>query len=205
MPYTYLLGWSIQGKYYYGVRYSKGCDITEIGNTYFSSSKYVKQFIAENGLPNIVEVRKVFNTKESAILWEHKVLRRLKVIKDTKWINRTDNKAINGDAAAYSKASKKKWDDTAYAKKVSSGVKNKWLDKEWADKRNRTAKETWALKRKNDAMPKIVRTEEQKERYRAAALRRWESKEKRQQQSIAVSKSWLVRDKAAKNISKLPH
>jgi hypothetical protein len=95
MAYTYLIGWSHHNKWYYGVRYSKNCEIGDIWKTYFTSSKYVKKFREQFGEPDIVEIRKIFKNKQEALIWETKVLTRLKVIRDDKWLNQTTNKAID--------------------------------------------------------------------------------------------------------------
>lgn len=94
MFYTYLLGWSQHKKYYYGVRYSKHAKTEDVGLTYFSSSKYVKNFINEFGVPDIIDIRKVFNTKERALAWEGKVLKRMSVVSDERFINRWDNNMV---------------------------------------------------------------------------------------------------------------
>lgn len=94
MFYTYLLGWSKHNKFYYGVRYSKDADPSELWCKYKTSSKHVKNFAKKNGDPDIVQVRKTFELKEAAIDWENKVLKRMKVVQDTRFLNATDNKAI---------------------------------------------------------------------------------------------------------------
>lgn len=94
MYYTYLVGWKPQDRWYYGVRYSKHSDPIDLFRTYFTSSKYVKDFIDLHGRPDIVLIRKTFIDKQKAINWEHKVLRRLHVTKSERWLNQTDNKAI---------------------------------------------------------------------------------------------------------------
>lgn len=54
IPYTYLIGWSNQNKWYYGVRTAKNCHPGDLWTTYFTSSKYVKQFITQYGEPDII-------------------------------------------------------------------------------------------------------------------------------------------------------
>jgi hypothetical protein len=90
-PYTYLIGWSSANKWYYGVRYSKGCDPSELWKTYFTSSNHVKKFRQINGDPDIIQIRKTFNCVNKARIWEHKVLKRLNVISKENFINKTDN------------------------------------------------------------------------------------------------------------------
>jgi len=93
-PYTYLIGWPEHNLWYYGVRYANNCNPSEFWVNYKTSSKHVKDFIAEYGDPSIKQIRKVFNNRDKARLWENKVLKRLKVINESKWLNKTDNKSI---------------------------------------------------------------------------------------------------------------
>jgi hypothetical protein len=87
MYYTYLIGWSSLDKYYYGVRFSKYSFVGDIWKTYFTSSKIVTKFREEHGEPDIIQVRKIFNNKRKAILWESSVLRRLNVRNNERWLN----------------------------------------------------------------------------------------------------------------------
>lgn len=106
-PYTYLVKNTQTNQVYYGCRYAKGCNPSEFWVTYFSSSKYVKELIEQYGKESFVfEIRKTFTSVANARLWEHKVLRRMKVVKDNRFINKTDNKSISPDSA--SKAQKGK-------------------------------------------------------------------------------------------------
>ena len=89
-PYTYLIGWTTQHKFYYGVRYAKNCSPTELWNKYFTSSKEVAAMKTIYGDPDIIQIRKVFLTKEHARLWENKVLRRLKVVSREDFLNKND-------------------------------------------------------------------------------------------------------------------
>lgn len=52
-----------------------------------------------NGLPDIIQIRKIFKNSKDARLWEHKALRRLKVVTNDKWINKTDNISIDPQQA----------------------------------------------------------------------------------------------------------
>ena len=89
-PYTYLIGWSNHNKWYYGVRYAQNCNPQDLWKTYFTSSKHVKKLREEYGEPDVIEVRKIFDSKEAAILWEEKVLRKMDVRNAEKWINKND-------------------------------------------------------------------------------------------------------------------
>lgn len=87
LPYTYRIGWSNLNKHYYGVRYANDCSPEDFWIKYFTSSKTVHYYREIHGEPDIIEIRKIFNTKEQAIIWEHRVLKKLKVIKNDRWIN----------------------------------------------------------------------------------------------------------------------
>lgn len=101
MPYTYLIGWSQEDKWYYGVRFSEKSSPDDLWKTYFTSSKYVHQFVEMHGAPDIIEIRKTFSDSDSARQWESKVLRRLDVIHNDKWLNRTNNIAIRNGCRVY--------------------------------------------------------------------------------------------------------
>ena len=89
-PYTYLIGWSAQQKYYYGVRYSLNCNPTDLWVKYFTSSPTVKAMRLIYGEPDVLQIRKIFFNKQSARLWETKVLRRMKVIRKEEFLNKND-------------------------------------------------------------------------------------------------------------------
>ena len=88
MAYTYLIGWSVLNKWYYGVRYAKGCHPEDLWVDYFTSSRHVQKVRSEFGEPDVVAVRRVFGDEVSARIWEDKVLRRLAAPSSPKWLNR---------------------------------------------------------------------------------------------------------------------
>jgi hypothetical protein len=98
IPYTYLIGWSKLNKWYYGSRYAMksfciyetGCHPDDFWLTYFTSSNLVTAFREENGEPDVVQIRKTFSNEEDARYWEGKVLQRMDVVTQDKWINGTD-------------------------------------------------------------------------------------------------------------------
>jgi len=92
--YTYLIGWSSFGKFYYGVRFAKGCSPDELWVSYFTSSKHVKRFAKLNGPPDIVQIRRTFDSIDAARAFESKVLKRIRKIDESKWLNKTDNISI---------------------------------------------------------------------------------------------------------------
>ena len=96
-PYTYLVGWPDQNFYYYGVRYRKGCCRTDFFTTYFTSSKLVHECMIRYGLPPVQQIRKEFAYPKQAMVWEQKVLRRIKVLYNNKWLNKNISGAIEFD------------------------------------------------------------------------------------------------------------
>lgn len=96
-PYTYRIGWAQTGMNYYGVRYAKNCRPSDLFVSYFTSSKHVKNYIKQHGIPDIIEIRKIF-TSETRIVdaqtYEHRVLKKLKASARPDYLNRTDNKSI---------------------------------------------------------------------------------------------------------------
>ena len=93
--YTYLLKWSSTGVWYYGVRYAKGCDPKDLWTTYFTSSRHVKDYVAENGPPDVIEIRKTFDDVSKARRWESRALSRSKGPISDDCLNRTDNISIS--------------------------------------------------------------------------------------------------------------
>lgn len=89
IPFTYLIGWNAHNKFYYGVRYAKGTGPDSLWKTYFTSSKSVKTFREHYGEPDVIQVRKQFTDKEDAKNWELRVLTRLGVPKNKKYLNLT--------------------------------------------------------------------------------------------------------------------
>lgn len=97
-PFCYLIGWTVHNKWYYGVKWGKNSEPDMLWFNYKTSSKYVKQFVTLHGDPDIIQVRKTFETAESARKFEQGVLIRLNKLdkfgSNSKWLNRTTNKSI---------------------------------------------------------------------------------------------------------------
>lgn len=99
IPYTYLIGWTNQNKFYYGRRTAKNCHPLEFWTKYFTSSREVKKFREEHGEPDIIQIRKTFpNNPDGCKLWEAKFLERVNAQHNPKFLNKK-----NGDH---------KWDTT---------------------------------------------------------------------------------------------
>jgi hypothetical protein len=91
LPYTYLIGWPDLNRWYYGVRYKQNCNPQDLWNPYKTSSLTVKKFILEHGDPPIIRIRKTFIDSTVARNWESRVLKRMKVATNEKWLNLHDS------------------------------------------------------------------------------------------------------------------
>ena len=119
--YTYSIRHLLTNKIYYGVRKSTTVDI---GTTYFSSSKLVKQMLQEEPIENFkFKVRKKFLSYEEARLHETKVLSRIKAVSNPMVLNQAVSSprlcAKNPTAEiqrreSISEAMKKLWSDPTY-------------------------------------------------------------------------------------------
>lgn len=86
--YTYYLYNKVTQQHYYGVRTSKIKPEEDLFVKYFSSSKLVRELINQHGLNSFnCKVRKIFSSRNEALIWEHKVLKRLKVRYRPEWLN----------------------------------------------------------------------------------------------------------------------
>lgn len=129
-PYTYLIGWSKLNVYYYGVRFSKGCSPDDLWKTYFTSSKHVSNFRKQNGEPDIISIRKIFDCADKARLWEHKVIRRLGAPKSSKWLNMSDNGNIffyEGKRPPFTEEHRRKLSEANKKRKLSPEHKAKLI------------------------------------------------------------------------------
>jgi len=86
--YTYLIGWSSINRWYYGCQYGKNSNPNNLWTNYFTSSKVVKDCRTKYGEPDIIEVRKTFSDKNKCLDWEHRVLEKLNVSEQIKWLNK---------------------------------------------------------------------------------------------------------------------
>jgi hypothetical protein len=108
--YSYLIGWSKLKKYYYGSRWSKNAHPKDLWKKYYTSSKTVKQFREENGEPDIIQVRRTFDTPQKAQRWEKRVLKKMKVVTNDKWLNR----AVGGEVYSTSEDIRRRWKQGCY-------------------------------------------------------------------------------------------
>lgn len=97
-PYTYLIGWKSLNRWYYGKRIGKNCHPDELWKTYFTSSRYVKEFREAHGDPNVIEVRKIFKSETDCSRWEARVLRRKNAKYNPIFLNRNNSSSTIGIA-----------------------------------------------------------------------------------------------------------
>jgi len=123
IPFTYLVKHIPTNKYYYGVKFKKGCHPNDLWTKYFTSSKKVKGLIRKYGKKSFLfEIRKTFKTQKQAREWEHKVLRRLKVIYRNDFLNQSDSLHIDPKIISKSKMGNK---NPMYGKKMTEEHKKK--------------------------------------------------------------------------------
>lgn len=179
-PYTYLIGWSEHKKYYYGVRYAEGCDPNDLWETYFTSSKYVKDFRYKNGEPDIIQVRKTFTDSNKAIEWEHKVLHRMNASAREDFINKQNGSGYIGAP-----------NDPEMRKQKSDKLKDYWTDER---------------KQKKSAAMVEYNKMHGKERYIKAANKRYANTDFVEQFTCTmtdVNKCTVKREKAGRKIKEL--
>jgi hypothetical protein len=153
-PYTYLIGWSNLNKYYYGVRYAKKCHPSDLWTKYFTSSKTVKMLRATYGNPDVIEVRKVFDSVEKAISWETSVISKMNMLHEEKWLNMNCAGAIyishfskeHKQKISESNKGKHKSEHALYASKVAKEINTGKKRPE----HSQTMKEFWKAKSKEE-------------------------------------------------------
>ena len=154
-PYTYLIGWPTHNKYYYGVRYSTKAHPSDFWKTYFTSSKLVTEFRKQFGEPDIIQIRKTFKDADAAREWEYKVLKRLSVVLDNRFLNQTDSKAFlasgfNGKNHTNKHREKMSGEGNyMYGKTHTIEVKQKISEAKLGKKRKPFTEETRAIMSKN--------------------------------------------------------
>jgi hypothetical protein len=97
IPFTYLIGWSAQNLWYYGVRYALNCHPNDLWTKYFTSSSYVAIARQRYGEPDIIQIRKTFKSQKDAINWEIGVLRRMRLHERKDFLNKSCAGAIYYD------------------------------------------------------------------------------------------------------------
>jgi hypothetical protein len=165
---------------YYGVRYGKGCHPSDLFVTYFTSSDYVAVYIKEHGMPDIIEVRKIFTgeyRRKRATLHERKVLKRMNVLFRDDYLNKNDGSL------------QMNWDDPELKEKHRQGL---------VDAHSRPA-----VREANSKAQKIAQNKpEQKKKLREASVSMWADEEFK---STMVQKHidlWKDEEYKAKQVAK---
>lgn len=104
MAFTYLIGWRLQDRWYYGYNSN---DPSVLWNPYKTSSYEVESFIQEHGDPDVIRVHRLFDTKEEANDYEVKFLQRVGAVKSDRWLNKHDRKNFRGPSQ-FTESSRKK-------------------------------------------------------------------------------------------------
>lgn len=92
-PYTYKLFFKPTSQWYYGVRYAKNCDPSDLFVKYFTSSKVVKTLLQEYGKDAfIVKICRTFETIEEAFSWETRFLTRVRAAENPYFLNKSNNR-----------------------------------------------------------------------------------------------------------------
>ena len=89
LPYVYLIRHISSGKFYAGSRTSKTCHPSDFWVSYFTSSKYIKQIISNEGKDSF-EILEIIPRPNDALEYETKLLTSVNAEKSDKWINRTN-------------------------------------------------------------------------------------------------------------------
>ena len=123
VPYTYLLRHKPTGMLYYGVRWALDCHPSEFWVTYFTYSKKLvplyRTLYGDDCWEH--EIGRTFKTTKAAREWEHKVLRRMTVLRYPEiWLNRTDNRAILNEVNPMGMLGKKHSNETRAKMKRSA-------------------------------------------------------------------------------------
>lgn len=129
IPFSYHLYHKPTKKHYYGIKYSSGFGPDDLWVRYFSSSKIIKSLISEYGKDSfIATVRKIFDTGEQAVLWEHRLLTRVKAAQREDWINRHNGNKKFHWSTPHSEKTKQKIKSKLTGLKRSNKTKQKMRD-----------------------------------------------------------------------------
>ena len=95
LSYTYLIGWTEHEKYYYGVRTAnKTKPENDLWKIYFTSSCYVKKFRELHGEPDLIYIHRTFESSDDARIFEIDTLRKLDILNEDMWLNKSISKSI---------------------------------------------------------------------------------------------------------------
>jgi hypothetical protein len=126
IPFTYRVTHIPSGTWYYGVRYAEGCHPNDLFISYFTSSARISKLLSEDGPDAFTtEIRRTFQSKEAAIKWEHRVLR--KILGWEKCLNQSAFPAVSPEARA--KGNRKKAEIQESGMTIFQQAGMKWKQK----------------------------------------------------------------------------
>jgi hypothetical protein len=146
--YTYTIQHLPTNKIYYGVRKST---IVDIGTTYFSSSKLVKQMLQTESIENFkFKVRRKFLSYEEARLHETKVLSRIKAVNNPMVLNQ----AVSSPRLC----SKNPTAEIQRRKSISKSMKQLWCNPTYKDNQsfNKLSSEEQSIRGKAGALKRAA-------------------------------------------------
>ena len=186
-PYTYRIGWSGTGIYYYGVRYAKDCHPDDLWVTYFTSSKHVKHYAEKHGDPDVLEIRRTFNSVEDAHEWEHQAIKRAGLVENKSYLNHTHNRAFK--VAVFDRAKNFRNDDP-------TRKRFKDLPKERQEQIRRETS-LRVIQQHKDGRANYTKPDDTSN-YKQAALDRWADPEFK---AKFVGQKWMNRNGTQKKVS----
>lgn len=119
-PYTYILEWTAQNKRYIGARWGAGCHPDDLWTEYFTSSRYVHEFVQKHGKPDIILIDKTFVDPMEAQEREIFLLRQYDAAKNPNFLN----KSMGGH---YDRS------DPEIRARISAGHRGKKIPAEWVE------------------------------------------------------------------------
>jgi hypothetical protein len=140
-PFSYVITQISSGIRYYGIKFARGCQPSDLGSTYFSSSRIVNKLIKEEGLQNFkFEIRKIFVSREQAIEWEKKFLTKIDAARSPMWFNRHNGtlsfyREIGYKCKESTKMNMRKPKSEEHRKKLKAHLDEKRKIPEWNEER----------------------------------------------------------------------
>lgn len=219
MYYTYYVKHLKTGLQYYGVKYGKSADPAKFWKPhgYFTSSKIIKAMVKEEGPEAFrAEVRKIFQSKEEAVNYEQRFLRRVKAPTSPQWLNQAYGTGPYLDKFGVRNTNKGVPKSEEHKRKISEAHKGKKHPRtpEWTAKiaeANR-GKSSWnkGVPHSDEARKKMSETrkgtkrgpmsEEAKEKIRRAKLGKKLSEEQKKKISESLT-GRVVSDEQKKKVS----
>jgi hypothetical protein len=91
LPYAYIIKFKPTCQYYIGIQWGNNCHPDNLWNNYFTSSKLIHGLIKKYSIHDFeIKIHKTFSSGYDARAWEDKILRRLRVVGNKKYLNQHD-------------------------------------------------------------------------------------------------------------------